>query len=126
MPIDFEYIEEKNILDLKVSGVLKSEEIVEYFQKILDGGFLKPEFIEIVDLNAATDFVLRYSDLNSIADQTLQLNQIGQKVTLMCVYNVKSKDISAMMLPLYKKACFEFLICNSELEKSTYLSKLIE
>ena len=121
MPIDFSYIKEKNLLDLKVTGVLTSDEITDYFQKLLDGGFLKPDFIEIVDLNEATDFVLRYSDLEIIAQQTKALNEIGQKATMMCSYNPISKGVSDMMLPLYHKADFTFLICESESGLQTFL-----
>lgn len=124
MPIDYTYIEEKNALDLKVTGVLKSEEITSYFQEILDGNFLKPEFIEIVDFNGTTDFILCYSDLEIIARQTNELNQIGQKATMMCAYNKTSKGISAMMLPLYQKADFTFLICDSESDLKTSLEGL--
>ena len=124
MPIKFEYLEDSNILDLRVTGVLKSEEITEYFQKLLDGNFLKKDFIEIVDLNSATDFVLRYSDLTIIADQTTQLNKIGQKATMMCVYNQNSKGISAMMTPLYQRADFTFFLCDTENDLKTIMESL--
>lgn len=124
MPIDFEYNSAKNTLDLKVTGILKSSEIIDYFQKLLEGEFLEDGFMEIVDLNKTTDFLLRYTDLEIIEDLTKKLNNIGQKATIMCGYNEVSKGISSMMLPLYQRADFTFFICESESELRTFMKSL--
>lgn len=124
MPIEFEYNSAKNTLDLKVTGILKSSEIIDYFQKLLEGEFLENGFMEIVDLNKTTDFLLRYTDLEIIEDLTKKLNNIGQKATIMCGYNEVSKGISSMMLPLYQRADFTFFICESESELRTFMKSL--
>lgn len=67
-----------------------------------------------MNLNGATDLVLRHSDLEIMAYQTAQLNKIGQELTIICGYNQVSKCISSMMLPLDQLANFTFYICESE------------
>ncbi len=124
MPIDFKYDNDTNTLYLKVTGILKSSEIIDYFNNLLNGNFLKKGFVEIVDLNETTDFVLRYSNLSIIEELTKKLNNIGQKATLMCGYNNVSKGISFMMMPLYHRADFEFIICNSEDDLKKYMTAL--
>ena len=79
MPIQFQYDKENNMLNLTVRGKLDSKEIVEYFNKLLEGKFLRKGFLEIVDLNEVEDFTLRYSDLEQIDRLTSELNKIGQK-----------------------------------------------
>jgi hypothetical protein len=124
MPINFKYDNDTNTLYLKVTGILKSSEIIDYFNNLLNGNSLKKGFVEVVDLNETTDFVLRYSDLSLIEELTKRLNDIGQKATLMCGYNNVSKRISSMMMPLYQRADFEFVICNSEDDLKRYMAAL--
>ena len=124
MPINFKYDNDMNTLYLKVTGILKSSEIIDYFNKLLNENFLKKGFVEVVDLNEASDFVLCYSDLSIIKELTKKLNNIGQKATLMCGYNNVSKGISSMMLPLYQRADFTFFICNSEDDPKNYMASL--
>ncbi|GAA5316313.1 MAG: hypothetical protein AseanaTS_15170 [Candidatus Pelagadaptatus aseana] len=124
MPIAYEYFEDANILELKVTGELKSREIVDYFQLLLDGDFLREGFIEIVDLNGVTDFVLRFTDLEKIQQLTGQFQKAGQKATLMCCYNQRARGVSAMMNPLYLSAKFTFLICETEADKDAFLESL--
>jgi hypothetical protein len=124
MPINFKYDNGTNTLYLKVTGILKSSEIIDYFNKLLNENFLKKGFVEVVDLNETTDFVLRYSDLSIIEKLTKKLNNIGQKATLMCGYDNVSKGISSMMLPLYQRADFNFFVCNSEDDLKNYMASL--
>ncbi len=124
MPINFKYDNDTNTLYLKVTGILKSSEIIDYFNNLLNENFLKKGFVEVVDLNETTDFVLRYSDLSIIEELTKKLNNIGQKATLMCGYNNVSKGISSMMLPLYQSADFNFFICNSEDDLKNFMASL--
>jgi len=124
MAINSRYDNDTNTLYLKVTGILKSSEIIDYFNKLLNGNFLKKGFVEVVDLNETTDFVLCYSDLSIIEELTKKLNNIGQKATLMCGYNNVSKGISSMMMPLYCRADFEFVICNSEYDLKRYMTAL--
>jgi len=124
MPINFKYDNDTNTLYLKVTGILKSGEIIDYFNKLLNENFLKKGFVEVVDLNETTDFVLRYSDLSIIEVLTKKLNNIGQKATLMCGYDNVSKGISSMMLPLYQRADFNFFVCKSEDDLKNYMASL--
>ena len=122
MPINFKYDNDTNTLYLKVTGILKSSEIIDYFNNLLNENLLTKGFVEVVDLNETTDFVLRYSDLSTIEALTKKLNNIGQKATLMCGYNKVSKGISSMMLPLYQSADFNFFICNSEDDLKNFMA----
>ena len=124
MAINFKYDNDTNTLYLKVTGILKSSEIINYFNNLLNENFLTKGFVEVVDLNETTDFVLRYSDLSLIEELTKRLNNIGQKATLMCGYNDVNKGISSMMMPLYCRADFEFVICNSEYDLKRYMTAL--
>lgn len=113
MPISYEYEKETNVVNIKVTGVLTSGEIVNYFEQLLESNVVREGFIEVVDLNDVEDFVLRYSDLAQIQVLTSEINKIGQKCSLMCAYNELSKGVSSMMLILYQKADFEYYMIDS-------------
>ena len=115
MTIKFKYDDKINTVNIKIIGVLESSDIIDYFKQIIDGDLVKEGFIEIVDLNEAADFVLRYSDIDKIRELSIKLNKIGHKCSLMCAYNERSKGISSMMLPLYQKVEFEYFMCDSEI-----------
>ena len=113
MPIKFEYEEETNVVNIKVTGILTSDEIVNYFSELLESNVVRKGFIEVVDLNEVEDFILRYSDLEQIKILTAELNEIGQKCSLMCACNDVSQGVSSMMYILYQRADFDYYMVDS-------------
>lgn len=116
MTVKYEYNEESKLLLVEASGILTSKEIRDYLGELVNENVIKPDTVEIVDLNSAEDFVLTFSDLEDISKTSKSLLENGHKVTLMCAYNKLSSQIVKMMLPLFHSISLNVVFCSNEKE----------
>jgi len=116
MAINYTYDLENKLLRTKITGVLTSAEVLNYFTEINQDKAAKFATKEIVDLNQVEDLVLTFSDLKSITKQTEILSKNGHEITLMCAYNPLSQDIEKMMRPLFLSIDLLVILCTSEEE----------
>jgi len=116
MAITYKYDVQNKLLLTKISGVLTSAEVLNYFTELNQDKVARFATKEIVDLNQITDFVLTFSDLKLITKQTKSLSENGHQLTLMCAYNPLSQDIEKMMRPLFLSIDLLVILCSSEEE----------
>lgn len=124
MAINYKYDMKNKLLLTKISGVLTSTEVLNYFTELNQDKYAKFATKEIVDLNQIVDFVLTFSDLKFITEQTKTLTKNGHQLTLMCAYNPLSQDIEKMMRPLFLSIDLLVILCSSEEEFNRNKSNL--
>jgi len=116
MAINYKYDLENKLLLTQISGILTSAEVLNYFTELNQDKTAKFATKEIVDLNQIEDFVLTFSDLKFITQQTEILSKNGHEITLICAYNLLSQDIEKMMRPLFLSIDLLVIPCSSEEE----------
>ncbi len=116
MPIPYEYKIDSNQIVSKISGILHSEEIAEYFKDLNNELSLSTDFIGIVDFNDADDLVLKYTDLKILSDLFQSLTDKGHLITLFYAYNSHAQGMLGMMIPLFQTMKINVLVCKNESE----------
>ena len=96
------YDAEANRLHLTITGILKSREISDYFSAVLGTEGLRPGFLEIVDLNQATDLELRLSDMKRLQELSMAMIASGHEATFALAYTPLSQAMLPFMQPLFQ------------------------
>ena len=103
MPITYKYDKEKNLLKTFVADLFTTKDILEHFKNILADGSILPGYIEIVDLDKAEDFDMKYSDILVIRSMVQEVKSKGHGIVIICAFNKLSQEIADMMSFLFQR-----------------------
>lgn len=90
-----------NLLHVTVTDTLRSEEIAAYFASVPSLPGLRPGFVEIVDLNLATDLEIRLSDMPRLETLSMGMIAAGHESTLVLAFTSMAKAMIPLMMPLF-------------------------
>ena len=116
MPITYEYGPDINQVTSKVHGILYSNEIIDYFNKLINNPGISSNFIETVDFNDAKDLILKFTDIEKLTNASELLVEKGHRVTLFCAYDNFSQSMLDMMLPLLQSVKLNIIVCKNPKE----------
>ncbi len=115
MTIIYAYDKVSNQVKTEVRGEVKSSDVIDYFNEIVNDPEVQGDFVEVVQFNAE-DFVLKFSDLKLLKKISEALINKGNKITLFCAYNDFTQNVAGMMLPLFNNIKLNVFICKNERE----------
>lgn len=127
MPLTCKFIENQRIYNIKAEGLLKSSEITECCKMVThETRNYKFRFIEIFDLNNVAEFRFKYSDLEQIIEYSNELTTTDHGGALVCAYTEQGRAIAQAMMPIFRGAKINFLLCSNEHELEENMRLLLE
>jgi hypothetical protein len=82
MPITYQYEPDTKIVRTTATGVITTQEMVEYVSSVVEDPEVERGFIEVTDFESITDFVLTYSELTPFPALWGQYMQKGCRASL--------------------------------------------
>ncbi|MDH5630932.1 MAG: hypothetical protein OEY96_12345 [Gammaproteobacteria bacterium] len=113
MTISYHYNYNSNVVNTLVSGKLTCEQLGTHFEKLLQDKSLLSNYIEVVDLNLATDFEASFTAMQQLALDARRLMTSGHQVSIFLAFNKNSRDILSMMSYLFQKLPLTICLCQS-------------
>lgn len=90
MTIAYQYNADTNIVDTTFTGIVSAKELLEYLNGVLADEFVKPDFIEIVNMEAVQGLKVRYSETSPFEDIWSKFRDKGCAATIIYAPNDKS------------------------------------
>ena len=112
-------------INTRVYGVLKTEDMIDYFEQVITKLDKHAKLIEVVNLECVEDAIFTYSHMNQIRALTDQWKQKGHQFSIFYAPNFTSSDIADMLLLVFRKVRINIHICKNEKELKDCLDALI-
>lgn len=97
MPYSYQYNAETNIIDSCWTGIFSVKDIHEYLTAVLADDRIQPDFIEIVNIEAVENLIVRYSETAPFEDIWKRFHDKGCTATIIYAPTDKSYGTFRML-----------------------------